>query len=910
MSAEKRAPSVVSCNLESSICRDWVRHGQTCEGSSTDESEELEPEPPPAAVRRKVSFADAFGLDLVSVKEYDRQDSKGQVLLGSVGTESRQGEEYYISCLFTVPASDQELEMRLQQQKLELDSIELLPGSTILRGIIRVLNLCFHKAVYVRTTLDGWQSYFDLQAEYMPGSSDGETDHFTFQLMLMPPFQAKGMRVEFCLRYESAVGTFWANNGNTNYIVFCHQRRRGDLKEKEKEREREREKEKVVEESNCKGIRSCLKTISKKICTEATHVEASGQITEQVTPRAGCRRASTTKEETGITYPKSLKNCCKTLDYFSQKEIETIYQPSTLSIPRLNIPRGRDLSILQTLQGHSMDTPPILMYHQIPFLSLNWGSNTTTPAEANSSYVCNGTSPENHPVDNKLANSACDAWEAFLSGSDTTPKHIEAQDQHCISNESVCSHFGTSQSVSNMNEGAGKYTSLSVTTSKQESVYWRAEEILESVPTEQLNDLSTGPFRELVLGYQHVEEPRVPPVTFSAQGSETKRMARELERSGDHQTPHHEHTSGPLSQELSPGEAVPSTFDTETSNSKASDGISPEEFTGHFDNSNTEEKVKENTHRAMNDALTFTGIIDVPFADRHIVGSSKKKERNKERRLDMVTNNVGEEKDTKEQVETWVFYTELCEEEVESTRKGQDDKSVDERTEIKRISFCNENELCTLNKNHKENSELKKDDKRQLEAANKGLYQLEETMSDKEDEIYSETKQKHVKESKVLGENQTDGEGGDDDDFKTSHQPHDTKNRHNKTPNQTVGIDQSEHLNWTTSVKEKEASPLKDVFEFGSTLRNRVAQEPLDEEDEPLITLPRVHLSWVGSTDNMGGNSRLLPWWQEFCSLGHVTRALVYVILFVIFVTAYLYGLQTCLALYLFPLCWWSGKGI
>ncbi|XP_059360870.1 protein phosphatase 1 regulatory subunit 3A-like isoform X4 [Carassius carassius] len=270
---------------------------QILEGSSGDES-------PQVAVRRKVSFADAFGLDLVSVKEYDNHDNQDSSVLEA---NSREAEEFYISCLFNILALHQDMEVRLQQQKLELERIELLPGSTTIRGIIRVLNLCFHKAVYVRVTLDGWQSHFDLLAEYMPGSSDGETDCFSFQLVLMPLFQVEGLRVEFCLRYESAVGIFWANNGGTNYIVFCHQRRRSDLKEKESE------KEKSVEESNQKGIRSCLKTISKKTYWEATPAEASGEVSEQVTPKARHTEENITEKEVGINSCKSLKDCCKTL---------------------------------------------------------------------------------------------------------------------------------------------------------------------------------------------------------------------------------------------------------------------------------------------------------------------------------------------------------------------------------------------------------------------------------------------------------------------------------------------------------------------------------------------------------------------------------------------------------------------
>ncbi|XP_015246837.1 PREDICTED: uncharacterized protein LOC107095317 isoform X6 [Cyprinodon variegatus] len=42
--------------------------------SEDDTDEDSEPEPPPV-IRRKVSFADAFGLDLVSVKEFDNAES-------------------------------------------------------------------------------------------------------------------------------------------------------------------------------------------------------------------------------------------------------------------------------------------------------------------------------------------------------------------------------------------------------------------------------------------------------------------------------------------------------------------------------------------------------------------------------------------------------------------------------------------------------------------------------------------------------------------------------------------------------------------------------------------------------------------------------------------------------------------
>lgn len=248
ISVKEPGPTMASCYTEpyalSACTRDEDENPQR---SSSDESEESEPEPPLAsAVRRRVSFADAFGLDLVSVKEFDNRLETA---------EGRDGDEYHLSCIFSVPASDEELVLRLQQNKLELESIEILPGSTTIRGTVRVLNLSYHKLVYVRVTLDGWQSHFDQLAEYVPGSSDGETDRFSFTLNLMPPFPSNGAKVEFCFCYESSTGHFWANNGGMNYVLFCHQRGVKTLKVKEDETERE------TEESNQKGKKSCLKAM-------------------------------------------------------------------------------------------------------------------------------------------------------------------------------------------------------------------------------------------------------------------------------------------------------------------------------------------------------------------------------------------------------------------------------------------------------------------------------------------------------------------------------------------------------------------------------------------------------------------------------------------------------------------------
>ncbi|KAK2842571.1 hypothetical protein Q5P01_012771 [Channa striata] len=222
--------------------------------------DDSEPEPPLCGSRR-VSFADAKGLSLVQVKEFETWD---EPKLPRYEGEGKCTEKYFLSLqTFSLPLSTEELFSKVQDQKVELETIMLLPGTTILKGVIRVLNISFSKAVYVRTTLDGWSSHFDLLAEYVPGCSDGLMDSFSFKLTLVPPFREQGARVDFCLRYETPAGTFWANNNNRNYVLFCHH----GMKD---------QKEKTQKENVNK--KSCLKSVSQNFTEEnLSAVEAPSQ---------------------------------------------------------------------------------------------------------------------------------------------------------------------------------------------------------------------------------------------------------------------------------------------------------------------------------------------------------------------------------------------------------------------------------------------------------------------------------------------------------------------------------------------------------------------------------------------------------------------------------------------------------
>ncbi|XP_001367036.2 protein phosphatase 1 regulatory subunit 3A [Monodelphis domestica] len=207
----------------------------------------------PSSGSRRVSFADALGFNLVSIKEFDSWDPlPGISSHFDLRNDVFHTDEYILSPLFDLPSSKEVLMQELQVQKAILESTEFLTGATTLKGTIRVLNVSFEKSVYVRMSLDDWQTHYDILAEYIPNSCDGETDQFSFKISLVPPYQKDGARIEFCIRYETSLGTFWSNNNGKNYTLVCQKK------------EREKEPEKSPEVITNRQLKGCLKVKSSK----------------------------------------------------------------------------------------------------------------------------------------------------------------------------------------------------------------------------------------------------------------------------------------------------------------------------------------------------------------------------------------------------------------------------------------------------------------------------------------------------------------------------------------------------------------------------------------------------------------------------------------------------------------------
>ncbi|XP_053409918.1 protein phosphatase 1 regulatory subunit 3A [Nycticebus coucang] len=300
-------------NLSGSLCEDEevkvsFRPGFSPQPSrrGSDSSEDMYLDIPASGTRR-VSFADTFGFDLVSVKEFDCWE------LPTVSTHfdfRRDTEEYVLSPLFDLPSSKEDLMQHLQVKKAILESAECLPGSTSMKGIIRVLNVSFEKLVYVRMSLDDWQTHYDILAEYVPNSCDGETDQFSFKISLVPPYQKDGSKVEFCIRYETSVGTFWSNNNGTNYALVCQKK------------EREPEPAKPREEVPNRQIKGCLKVKSSKEESSVTSEEndfENPKITDTYIPTIVCSHEDKEDLETSN---QNVKDVNRGNDEHNEKEFE------------------------------------------------------------------------------------------------------------------------------------------------------------------------------------------------------------------------------------------------------------------------------------------------------------------------------------------------------------------------------------------------------------------------------------------------------------------------------------------------------------------------------------------------------------------------------------------------------------
>ena len=110
---------------------------------------------------------------------------------------------------FNQPGSEPGFYERVSRDNIVLESVRDEPR--MVRGVIRVSNISYHKEVTVRWTHDHWRAYHDTNAVF--SANDGHTDRFTFEL------PANGEDIEFALRYKCDGEEYWDSNRGKNYVI-------------------------------------------------------------------------------------------------------------------------------------------------------------------------------------------------------------------------------------------------------------------------------------------------------------------------------------------------------------------------------------------------------------------------------------------------------------------------------------------------------------------------------------------------------------------------------------------------------------------------------------------------------------------------------------------------------------------
>ena len=124
------------------------------------------------------------------------------------------------SALFSQPSGSADFFNRLRDQKVKLESAYMCDLNTV-KGIVRVVNLDFHKSVEIKYSMDDWVTSGSVPGAYLPGSCDGFSDKFSFTIDISSIKGQVGKKVHFCICFSCCNNQYWDNNNGRNYTFQC-----------------------------------------------------------------------------------------------------------------------------------------------------------------------------------------------------------------------------------------------------------------------------------------------------------------------------------------------------------------------------------------------------------------------------------------------------------------------------------------------------------------------------------------------------------------------------------------------------------------------------------------------------------------------------------------------------------------
>ena len=179
---------------------------------------------------KRVSFADLVGLKLEFVRTITPSSSEENLrtlddALWNTNCDDTKAPSKRVKCLypcFVQPSeSSNNFMRRVYSQNVCLEYI--VCNNLVITGLVRVTNLSYMKEVTVRFTLNGWETYQDIWADFMSTSSDGRTETFSFRISVPHDFEVN-RHMEFAIRYRVSNKELWDNNNHNNYHVRCSER--------------------------------------------------------------------------------------------------------------------------------------------------------------------------------------------------------------------------------------------------------------------------------------------------------------------------------------------------------------------------------------------------------------------------------------------------------------------------------------------------------------------------------------------------------------------------------------------------------------------------------------------------------------------------------------------------------------
>ena len=168
----------------------------------------------PVKMRKQVSFADSYGKPLAEVRMMLEASSDPPVL----SRISREEESVSVPRLkvgFSQPCADYEsFDRKLQSNMVNVENVFVDEYSV--QGTIFVRNSPSQKTVFVRYTVDSWETHVDAHAQFVVRLGPRDRYNFSFEV---PPTADHSKSVEFAACCNADGTQFWDSNEGANFVL-------------------------------------------------------------------------------------------------------------------------------------------------------------------------------------------------------------------------------------------------------------------------------------------------------------------------------------------------------------------------------------------------------------------------------------------------------------------------------------------------------------------------------------------------------------------------------------------------------------------------------------------------------------------------------------------------------------------